>query len=120
MEQTLLIIIIALVFVLVCFLGAMTFIGLRFLKLKQQQQIKTNETAAAVAGPAEDKSEKERKKVPQELLQSLRARGSQAQASYCIDHENEVSVGVCLLSGESYCAHCLTTYNNMKFAKKFL
>lgn len=118
MEQTLLLIVIVLVFILVLFLGALTIIGMKFLKLKESQK-----NQIAPTEKLEEKVEEKEvfKKVSPEVLKSLRSNAKyQTQKAYCVDHASEISVGVCSISGESYCEHCLATYNNMKFAKKFL
>src|SRR5690606_18106251 len=113
MEQTLLIIVIILIFILVLLIAAMTVIGLRFLKLKNEKE-----------APSEMKEETPKehyKKISPEVMKSLRSNAKyQNQAAYCVDHENEISAGICSISGESYCEHCLTTFNNMKFSKKYL
>jgi hypothetical protein len=39
---------------------------------------------------------------------------------YCVDHPHEVSIGLCSISGQHYCQHCLKTFQNIKLGKKFL
>ncbi|MDA8792384.1 hypothetical protein N9N67_04015 [Bacteriovoracaceae bacterium] len=43
----------------------------------------------------------------------------QSQTGYCVDHPDQIGIGVCAISNELYCEHCLVQFDTFKISKKF-
>lgn len=109
-ENIIILLLIITIILVLIFIGVLTYLGLRFLKLQEQRK------TIAKAFPAKNQNE-----VSQELLKSLRANSNEVISnSICIDHPEELSLGNCAISGEPYCKSCIIKHDETWVAKKHL
>lgn len=118
------ILVIVLIVVILILIATLAYFGHRFLKLRELEAANRNISAEQ---PIKKPIKKERKtqlihkKVSPEILEALRVKKEEAEKSlYCVDHPDEFSNGRCAISGESYCAHCLTKQGEVRISRKYL
>lgn len=117
-ETTLVLIVASLVLVLVIMIiGMLWFFGSRFLKLKElERSEKLAQAQSTNIVPSNSPS------IKPEVLEALRNTGPAVDVSgnYCTNHPDQMSLGTCTISGDSFCEHCLTTVNDVKMAKQYV
>jgi hypothetical protein len=127
MENVVIVLIILLLIGILVLIGLLFYFGHRFLKLReveaklkldQKNELQQSEKQIPTE---ENKSKPPKKQMDPELLKALRAkRPEPVMALYCVDHPEEISKGVCAISGDSFCEHCLTKQGDIRLAKKYL
>lgn len=115
------ILVIVLIIAVLILIAVLAYFGHRFLKLRELEAA-NKKNPSVESAPKESKTQSRNKKnVSPEVLKSLRAKKEEAESSlYCVDHPEEFSNGKCAISGESYCAHCLTKQGDVRISRKYL
>jgi len=119
MDNLLIILVIILLISVIILIGVLAFFGNRFLKMKEEERLnpilKKNLDDTQIDSPETHKA------ISPELLSALRSgKKQETHALYCTDHPDEVSNGKCAISGDAYCAHCLTKQGDIRIARKYL
>lgn len=94
MNSYLIIFAIFLILLLIILIGFLLFFGLKFVNQQKELEQKVNDTTA---------------NLPEAKVKIN---------PFCVDHDEEFSVGNCSIDGLSYCELCLTRIDDMKFARK--
>ena len=124
LAQNLLFVAVILLFFLAAIaIGALLWLGHRYLRLKELEAAKSS----AIEGELVSETKNSSNEAPVTKAPGLRTRGADIVRSlrsqnnlYCSDHPDMISVGQCAISGESYCEHCLTSQGDVKLAKKYM
>jgi len=116
------ILVIVLIVAILILIATLAYFGHRFLKLREQEAAnKITNTNSLDQSEMKIEPKVRKKEISPEMLKSLRANKEQAESSlYCTDHPEEFSNGKCAISGESYCAHCLTKQGDVRISRKYL
>lgn len=116
------ILVIVLIIAILILIAVLAYFGHRFLKLREMEAANKEVHVATKTSPILPKEKKQHyKEVSPEILKSLRAKKEEAKKSlYCVDHPDEFSNGKCAISGEPYCAHCLTKQGDVRISRKYL
>lgn len=122
-NKLIIILVIVLIIAIFILIAVLAYFGHRFLKLRELEAV--NKRVAVQKSIKKEKKLAQpaviHKKVSPEVLKSLRAKKETAQKSlYCVDHPDEFANGKCAISGESYCAHCLTKQGDVRISRKYL
>lgn len=125
MNQSFNILLIILILCVIALIAVLSFIGLRFLKIREKElelQKSNNPeklTHDSIENPEREKKIKLTRTVSADLLKALRMR-QESGGHFCIDHPDEYSLGLCAISSEPYCEKCMSVQNEVKVAKKYL
>ncbi len=110
LETIIIAVAIVLLLVIILLVAMMIYMGVQFLKLKEQQF--KNHHATSLENSTG---------MNPELLASLRKTQKLIKnENYCIDHPDQMSEGVCAISGDYFCLHCLKNENGIKIGKRYL
>lgn len=121
-NNLLLILVIILILAILVMIALIGYFGYRFLKIREKEAGKKSDDetlpAKTVLIPEVVRHSKD---VSPELLKSLRARKEEPRPGlYCVDHPDEIAKGLCAISAEPYCEHCLTKQGDVRISKKYL
>ena len=104
-ENIIIILLIVIILLAIFFVGVLTFVGIKFLKLQEKQ-------STLVKAPPSKNTEKN------DAMEHSQV--GPVSTSICVDHPQELSFNICAISNEPYCQECIIKHEEIWVAKKHL
>ena len=104
-EKIIIILLIVIILLAIFFVGMLTFVGIKFLKLQEKK-------STLVKAPPSKNIEKN------DAMEHLQV--GPVSTSICVDHPQEISFNICAISNEPYCQECIIKHEEIWVAKKHL
>ena len=122
METLIIVLIVILLILVLIFFGIIILLGMKLLKQNQIRESQENPVQITTESSISGLLAKEdfHKDAQEQISMARSMRGGDIVGIKCMDHPESSAKGVCSISDEPYCELCITTENEVRFARKFL